>query len=79
MFCSLHSSNSEQDEDEDTQDDRQKLIKVHSKKTETSQLVQEEKAETGNVCDNILREISRIKALWLPSNVFIKISVFTKF
>ena len=56
IFCSLHSSNSEQDED--AQDDRQKLIKdepVHSKKTETSQLVQEEKAETGNVRDGILR------------------------
>ena len=58
MFCSLHSSNSEQDED--GQDDRQKLIKdepVHSKKTETSQLVQEEKAETGNVCDNIILRV----------------------
>ena len=85
MFCSLRSSNSEQDED--TQDDRQKLIKdkpVHSKKSETSQLVQEEKAETGNVRDNILRvDISSIKVMWLQLNVFRKLNsnftVFTNF
>ena len=53
MSCSLHSSNSEQDEDEDAQGDRQKLIKgkpVHGRKRKASQLVQEEKAETGSVC-----------------------------
>ena len=52
LFRSLRSSNSEQDED--TQDDQQSLIKdepVHSKKPDKSQLVQEEKAETGSVCD----------------------------
>ena len=51
---SLHSSNSEQDEGEVSQDDQQSLIKeetVHGKKTDKSQLVQEEKAETGSVCD----------------------------
>jgi len=53
MSCSLRSFNSEQDEDEDGQGDRQKLIKgkpVHGKKRKTSQLVDEEKAETGSVC-----------------------------
>ena len=53
MSCSLHSFNSEQDEDEDVQGDQQKLIKgksVHGKKRKASQLVQEEKAETGSVC-----------------------------
>ena len=53
MLCSLRSFNSEQDEDEDAQGDRQKLIKgklVHGKKRRASQLVHEEKAETGSVC-----------------------------
>ena len=55
IFCSLRSSNSEQDEDGVSQDDQQSLIKdetVHTKKTDQSQLVQEEKAETGSVCKN---------------------------
>ena len=49
MICSLQSSNSEQDEE----DEQRSLVKdelEHSGKTKTSQLVQEEKAETGSVC-----------------------------
>ena len=72
---SLHSSTSEQ---EDEQDDQQKLIQheqVHSKKTPTSQLVQEEKAETGSVRDKMQyyehKNLLRIKKLlWLPQNIF---------
>ena len=48
-ICSLRSSNSEQDEE----DEQRSLVKdelEHSKKAKTSQLVQEEKAETGSVC-----------------------------
>ena len=48
MICSLQSSNSEQDEDELCSLVKDEL--EHSKKTKTSQLVQEEKAETGSVC-----------------------------
>ena len=58
VWFSLHSSTAEGDDDEGEhdQDDQQNLIKkeqVHSKTAETSQLVQEEKAETGSVCDEI--------------------------
>ena len=53
MIVILYSLTSEQDQEEDgTEDDQQSLIKgeqAHGKKTQTSQLVQEEKAETGNV------------------------------
>ena len=59
-MISLHSSTGEGDDeeehDQDDQDDQQNLIKkekVHSKRTESSQLVQEEKAETGSVCDKM--------------------------
>ena len=46
----------EHDQKPGTQDGRQKSIKdeqVHSKKTETSQLIQEEKAQSGNVSNNL--------------------------
>ena len=49
MICSLQSSNSEQDEE----DEQRNLVNnelERSGKTRTSQLVQEEKAETGSVC-----------------------------
>ena len=49
MICSLQSSNSEEDEE----DELLSLVKdelEHSGKTKTS-LVQEEKAKTGSVCD----------------------------
>ena len=53
----LYSLTSEQDHEENgTEDEQQSLIKgeqAHGKKTQTSQLVQEEKTETGNVCDEI--------------------------
>ena len=50
--CSSPTDDDEDDQKSSGQDGRQKSIKdeqVHCKKTETSQLVQEEKAQSGNV------------------------------
>ena len=51
LLASLHSSVSD-DQHDQKHDGQQKLTddeQVHSKKTKTSQLVQEEKAQSGNV------------------------------
>ena len=53
--CSL---SSEHNEEEETEDDQQKLIKdeqLSTKQKEASQLVQEEKTETGSVCGKNFR------------------------
>ena len=56
FYCSSVAGD-EHDQKQGVQDSRQKSVKdeeVCSKKTKTSQLVQEEKAESGNVSSKIL-------------------------
>ena len=70
--CSL---SSEHNEEEETEDDQQKLIKdeqLSTKQKEASQLVQEEKTETGSVCGKKFRNTVVLKAFNILSSSRLK-------